>query len=157
MRVTFSAISSREACVMMGTAPDEVKQQFITSDRVVYERVVEFPLWDDYNQYIQSDIADIKNVGGTEAGAITAGKFLEHFTAYDWIRLDIAGSVFVKSADHYRSPNGTGYGVRLLYNFVKSFLSKQFKAYHALWGVRLLLTENQLFVHPKGYAIICSI
>jgi len=157
MRVTFSAISGREACVMMGTAPDEVKQQLITSGRVVYERVVEFPLWDDYNQYIQSDIADIKNVGGTEAGAITAGKFLEHFTAYDWIRLDIAGPVFVKSADHYRSPNGTGYGVRLLYNFVKSFLSKQFKAYHALWGVRLLLTENQLFVHPKGYAIICSI
>jgi leucyl aminopeptidase len=113
----------REACVMMGTAPDEVKQRLITSGKAVYERVVEFPLWDDYDQYIQSDIADIKNVGIPEAGSITAGKFLEHFTAYDWIHLDIAGTAFIKSADHYRGPNGTGYGARLLYDFVKGFFA----------------------------------
>ncbi|WP_448519870.1 leucyl aminopeptidase family protein [Rhodoflexus sp.] len=109
----------REACVMMGTAPDPVKQQLIASGNAVYERVVEFPLWDDYDQYIKSDVADIKNIGIPDAGAITAGKFLQHFTAYDWIHLDIAGPVFIKSADHYRGPNATGYGVRLLYEFVK--------------------------------------
>ncbi|WP_250632564.1 leucyl aminopeptidase family protein [Rhodoflexus caldus] len=113
----------REACVMMGTAPDEVKQRLIASGRAVYERIVEFPLWDDYDQYIKSEIADIKNTGIPEAGAITAGKFLEHFTAYDWIHLDIAGPTFIKSADHYRGPNGTGYGARLLYDFVKGFFA----------------------------------
>ena len=44
----------------------------------VYERIGELPFWDEYGELIKSDIADIKNVGGREAGAITAGKFLEN-------------------------------------------------------------------------------
>ncbi|MCS7018641.1 MAG: leucyl aminopeptidase [Cytophagales bacterium] len=110
-----------EACVMMGTAPDEIKRCLTAAAQQTYERIVELPLWDDYDELIQSEIADIKNVGPAEAGAITAGKFLQHFVAYDWIHLDIAGTAFLKSARHYRGPQGTGYGVRLLYHFVKAF------------------------------------
>ncbi len=81
---------------------------------VVGERVVVQPFWDDYGQELESDVADIKNLGGPEAGHITAGKFLEHFVDYPWIHLDIAGSAFLKQDYLYHKKGGTGIGVRLL-------------------------------------------
>lgn len=83
----------------------------------VFERIVEFPMWDEYKEMIKSDIADLKNVGGPDAGAITAAKFLEHFTDYPYIHLDIAGPAFLSKRDNYRTIGGTGVGVRLLYEF----------------------------------------
>ena len=80
----------------------------------VNERIVELPLWDDYDEMIKSNIADMKNIGGGEAGAIAAGKFLQRFTAYPWIHLDIAGPAFLHTAFHYRTVGGTATGVRLL-------------------------------------------
>jgi leucyl aminopeptidase len=105
----------------MGTAAEKTKQKLKDSGNAVYERLVEFPMWDEYAAHIKSDIADIKNVGGPYAGAITAGKFLECFTKYDWIHLDIAGPSYIKADDHYRSKNGTGVGVRLLYHFLANY------------------------------------
>ena len=81
---------------------------------IVGERVVVQPFWDDYKQELESEVADIKNLGGTEAGHITAGKFLEYFVDYPWIHLDIAGSVFLKQDYLYHKKGGTGIGVRLL-------------------------------------------
>ncbi len=89
------------------------------SGNLVFERIVEFPFWDDYDELIKSDIADIKNVGGNVAGAITAGKFLAHFTKYPFIHLDIAGPAFNDKKDSYRSAGGSGVGVRLLYDFIE--------------------------------------
>lgn len=86
----------------------------------VHERIVEFPMWDEYKEMIKSDIADLKNIGGADAGAITAGKFLQHFTDYPYIHLDIAGPAFISKRDKYRTTGGTGVGVRLLYDFIKS-------------------------------------
>lgn len=86
----------------------------------VHERLVEFPLWDEYKKMIKSEIADIKNIGGAEAGAITAGKFLEHFTDYPYVHLDIAGPAFLSKKDSYKPFGGTGIGVRLLYDFIKA-------------------------------------
>ena len=60
-------------------------------------------------------------MGPAEAGLITAGKFLEHFTDFPWIHLDIAGPAFLSSDDHYRLKGGTGSGVRLLFDY---FLKK---------------------------------
>jgi leucyl aminopeptidase len=110
----------KEGIVMMGTAPEETMRQLLRSGEEVHERLVEFPLWEEYGKLIESDIADIKNIGGPEAGAITAGKFLEHFTTYPWIHLDIAGGAFLSGVDSYRGKNATGLGVRLLYHFLKS-------------------------------------
>lgn len=110
----------KEGIVYMGTASDEIKKAFEASGNEVYERLVEFPLWDEYGSQIESSIADIKNLGGPDAGAITAGKFLEHFISYPWLHLDIAGGAFLTSPDSYRGKNGTGLGVRLLYHFLKS-------------------------------------
>ncbi len=85
----------------------------------VSERIAEFPFWDDYEDLLKSEIADMKNIGGRFAGAITAGKFLQHFTDYPYIHLDIAGPAFLEKRDSYRTSGGTGVGVRLLFDFVK--------------------------------------
>ena len=85
----------------------------------VCERIVEFPLWEDYKELIKSEVADIKNIGGSYAGAISAGKFLECFTDYPWIHLDIAGPAFMDSRDSYRGQGGTGWGIRILFDFIK--------------------------------------
>ena len=85
----------------------------------VHERIAEFPFWDEYAEDMKSNIADLKNLGGAEAGAITAGKFLEHFTDYPYTHLDIAGPAFMLTPFNYRGKGGTGVGVRLLFNFLK--------------------------------------
>jgi leucyl aminopeptidase len=104
----------------MGTAKAEVFQQLQKAGREVYERVVEFPFWEEYGELLKSDIADMKNLGPREAGMITAGKFLENFVDYPWIHLDIAGAAFLMQPDSYRGKGATGTGVRLLYRFLKS-------------------------------------
>ena len=105
--------------VAMGTAEAEF-DRLKTSGDAVHERLVEFPLWDDYADMLKSDIADIKNIGGVIGGANTAGKFLERFTSYPWVHLDIAGPAFVESPDSYRGKGGTGSGVRLLFNYLNN-------------------------------------
>ncbi len=108
--------------VVMGNEKSEKQMlQLKNSGNNVYERVVEFPFWEEYGELVKSDIADLKNLGGREGGAITAGKFLEHFTNYPWIHIDIAGPAFVTAADNYRGKGGTGVGVRLLFDFIKNY------------------------------------
>ena len=85
-----------------------------------HERLAEMPFWEDYDDLIKSDVADIKNLGGPHAGAITAGKFLAHFTDYPWIHLDIAGASYSQVKYGYRGKGATGMGVRLLYEFIKA-------------------------------------
>jgi len=95
--------------------------QLVKSGFIVSERIAEFPFWDDYEELLKSEIADLKNIGGRLGGAITAGKFLQHFTDYPWIHLDIAGPAFIDKRDSYRTVGGTGVGVRLLFDFVREF------------------------------------
>jgi len=108
--------------VAMGNAEEAVFTALKQSGQKVYERMVEFPLWEEYGESIKSDIADLKNIGAREAGAITAGKFLENFTDYPWIHLDVAGPAFLHKADHYRTRGGTASGVRLLIDFLNQLI-----------------------------------
>jgi leucyl aminopeptidase len=89
----------------------------------VYERIAELPFWDEYGELLKSDIADLKNIGGREAGAIIAGKFLEHFTEFPLIHMDIAGTEMLKKDDFYRLKNGPGSGLRLLSTFLRRIAS----------------------------------
>lgn len=107
--------------VCMGTADDNTKQAFRESGQRQYERLVEYPLWDEYGDMIKSDIADLKNIGGPSGGAITAGKFLEHFTDYPWMHFDIAGVSFATGKKSYMTPGGTGYGMRMLLDFLMHY------------------------------------
>ncbi len=111
----------KEAIAAMRTCSDKIFNQLKDSGFSTYERLVEFPLWEEYGELIKSDIADMKNLGGADAGAITAGKFLEHFTNYPWVHLDIAGTAHVPAPDSYRGKNGTGSGVRLLVDFLSKY------------------------------------
>lgn len=106
--------------VAMGTAEEGVFDQLRSAGDAAYERIAQFPFWEEYDELLKSTIADQKNIGGREAGAITAGKFLQKFTDYPWVHLDIAGPAFLNAAHHYRSTGGTGVGVRLMYHFLKS-------------------------------------
>lgn len=110
----------KEACVVMGTAEKSIKKKIKRAANATGERIVEFPLWDEYAEYMKSDIADMKNLGPIDAGAITAGKFLEHFTDYPWMHFDIAGPAYVGSPYNYRGKWATAYGVRLLFKFVQN-------------------------------------
>ena len=106
--------------VAMGTASEKQKNKLKKSGEMVYERIAELPFWEEYGDLVKSNIADIKNIGGPKAGAITAGKFLEHFTDYPWIHLDIAGPSYLLSPMTYHPVGGSGIGVRLLFNFFKN-------------------------------------
>jgi len=115
------AIGPQAMVGMKAKAEDQFTQLCRVGD-MSHERIVEFPFWDEYAEQLKSDIADLKNIGGQEAGAITAGKFLEHFTDYPYIHLDIAAPSFLDKKDSYRPKGGTGVGVRLFFEFIKSKL-----------------------------------
>lgn len=108
---------SSHGIAAMGTASADLFGMLKDASARVHERIVELPLWEEYDEMLKSTIADMKNIGGGEAGAITAGKFLQRFTDYPWIHLDIAGPAFLHAADHYRVAGGTAVGVRLLTSF----------------------------------------
>ncbi|MCL4154872.1 UNVERIFIED_CONTAM: hypothetical protein GTU68_031438 [Idotea baltica] len=107
------AIGSYASCIM-GTADETEFEALDKSGFQTYERVARMPFWKEYGEEMKSDIADLKNIGGSAAGQISAGKFLEHFTDYPWIHIDIAGPAYNTAPDSYRGKYGTGYGVRLL-------------------------------------------
>ncbi|MEM8487557.1 MAG: leucyl aminopeptidase [Bacteroidota bacterium] len=85
------------------------------------------PMFAAYGDQLKSNVADIKNVGGREASSITAGKFLEHFVDYPWIHVDIAGPAFLHEPKPYRPYGGTGFGVRLLVEFLRNYASPRKK------------------------------
>jgi leucyl aminopeptidase len=116
-----SAAVGEHGIVCMGTAGEEIRRAFRESGFRQYERLVEYPLWDEYGEQIKSEIADIKNVGGATGGAITAGKFLEHFTDYPWMHFDIAGVSFALSKKGYIPFGGTAYGMRMLLDFLINY------------------------------------
>ena len=119
--LTGSAASTfgNQAMAMMTNADRDYIDLLIDCGNQVYERVAELPFFDEYNEAIKSSVADIRSVGGREAGAITAGKFLERFAEYPIIHLDIAGTGLLRKDDHYRLKDGPGSGVRLLSTFLK--------------------------------------
>jgi leucyl aminopeptidase len=112
-----------QAIALMSNADRKYISLLEESGNEVYERIAELPFWDEYGELIKSDIADLKNVGGREAGAITAGKFLEKFSKFPFIHLDIAGTGMLKKDDFYRLKEGPGSGVRLLSTFLKKLVA----------------------------------
>ena len=87
----------------------------------MHERVVRFPFWEEYKNDMKSKIADLKNVGGPNGGMISAGKFLETFVKAPYIHMDVAGPTWLDVKENYKGISATGYGVRLLYAFLKNY------------------------------------
>jgi leucyl aminopeptidase len=86
------------------------------------EYVCELPLYEEYEELIKSDYADIKNSGGRAAGTITAALFLKHFIGdWPWVHLDIAGTAIAPKESDYMPKGGTGVGVRLLTDLLRNW------------------------------------
>ena len=84
------------------------------------EPLWQMPLVDDYRSLISSEVADVKNISGTRyGGAIVAALFLKDFVGdVRWAHLDIAGPAWVEKAEHYLSAGASGYGTRLLLDWI---------------------------------------
>jgi leucyl aminopeptidase len=108
-----------EAIVMMGN--DRVLIQKIKkSADITYERVWEMPLFEEYKEYLKSDIADIKNYGGKNGSLVTSAYFLHEFAErVPWVHLDIAGVAWIEKGRPYMPKGASGIGVRLVVNLIK--------------------------------------
>lgn len=114
-KITFG----NEAVAMMGNSP-ELMERLRKASGETYERVWEMPLYEEYKDYIKSDIAHIKNSGGRDGSLLTAGYFLKEFAGNTpWVHLDIAGTAWNDKDKPYLSKGATGIGVRLILNFLK--------------------------------------
>ncbi|MFQ6031397.1 MAG: leucyl aminopeptidase [Candidatus Zixiibacteriota bacterium] len=101
---------------------EKLKNQMIQAGQKTGERVWELPLWDDYQELLKSDLADIKNVGGKPAGAIIAARFLQNFIGdYPWVHVDIAGVDFSEKEKPYIPKGATGFGARLMLEFLRNW------------------------------------
>ena len=96
--------------------------RILAAGRATDERAWQLPLERAYRSQLDSDVADISNLGGPNAGAITAGLFLEEFVAgLPWAHVDIAGTAQADPPGSWRPKGCTGFGVRLLAQFLMEF------------------------------------
>jgi leucyl aminopeptidase len=121
--LTGSAVGTfGNECAALFTNDQTLSQKLQHSGDEIGERLWPLPLWDAYKSDIESDIADVKNYSGKPvAGAISAAKFLEHFTEghTSWAHLDIAGVAFGED-EFAKSKHATAYGVHLLTHFIEN-------------------------------------
>ena len=97
------------------SADDELADELLAAGRHSGDRAWRLPLWDDYQKQLDSNFADMANIGGRFAGAITAACFLARYTKkYRWAHLDIAGSASLTGEEK----GATGRPVPLLTQFL---------------------------------------
>jgi leucyl aminopeptidase len=107
---------------LMGTDDDWNEQVTAAANRVG-ERTWPLPLPDDYRKLLDSEVADLRNIGtGGGGGTITAGLFLREFVSgAPWVHLDVAGTARANADDGYIARGGTGYGVRTFIELASTF------------------------------------
>jgi leucyl aminopeptidase len=94
---------------------DELAEELLACGRDAWDRAWQLPLWDDYQEQLKSNFADMANIGGRPAGSVTAACFLARFTGkYDWAHLDIAGTAWLSG----KAKGATGRPVPLLASFL---------------------------------------
>ena len=101
---------------------DALADELAAASAASGERVWRMPLFDEYRDTIDAKVvADLKNSGGAQGGIGTAAVFLQAFTSYPWAHVDMAGMALVDrpAKKAYLTQGATGYGVRLLVEFVR--------------------------------------
>jgi leucyl aminopeptidase len=94
---------------------DPLARELLQAGESAWDRAWHMPLWDDYQEALKSNFADIPNIGSRAGGSVTAACFLSRFTkAYPWAHLDIAGTAWKSGADK----GATGRPVALLSHFL---------------------------------------
>ena len=118
-QVIIDAATLTGACVValgkhatgLMSKDDALAEELLAAGNATLDRAWRLPLWDDYHAQLESGFADVANIGGKNAGAITAGCFLSRFTeGQRWAHLDIAGTAW----DEGRKGLATGRPVPLL-------------------------------------------
>ena len=102
---------------------DKLVEMLCDAGEHTFEKVWRLPLCEDYKSLLKSDIADIKNSSGvSSAASVAAGLFLEYFVDDNikWAHIDIAGTAFGNKEKRYIPKSGTGWGVRLLVEFLEN-------------------------------------
>jgi leucyl aminopeptidase len=97
---------------LMGSS-DALTAQLLAAAGRADEGMWPLPLPAEYRKLLDSEVADLKNIGGPYAGAITAGLFLKEFTgSVPWAHIDMAGPMRSEADEEWRTKGGTGFGVR---------------------------------------------
>jgi leucyl aminopeptidase len=103
------------------TPDDTLAQQLEAAAESTGEKIWRMPMEEKYFEGLKSNIADMKNTGPRAAGSITAALFLKQFVKdTPWAHLDIAGPVWTEKENGYNGSGATGFGVRLLVNWILS-------------------------------------
>jgi len=98
---------------------DAIAQQLTQASERTGEKLWRMPIEEKYFEGLKSGIADMKNTGPRPGGAITAALFLKQFVkTTPWAHIDVAGPVWADKENGYNGAGATGYGVRLLVNWV---------------------------------------
>ena len=101
---------------------DDLSAQLLRSGEAVGELLCRFPLWEGFDDSMKGKISDLRNISGNRyAGSITAAVFLRHFVGEEipWAHLDVAAVSLVKSEKHLTSFGATGFGVRLILDYLE--------------------------------------
>jgi leucyl aminopeptidase len=104
---------------------DDLAKELLDAGQAACDRAWQLPLWDDYQEQLKSNFADMANIGGRAAGSITAACFLARFTKkYHWAHLDIAGTAWRSG----KEKGSTGRPVPLLTHFLIGRANRMSKA-----------------------------
>jgi len=108
-----------EVAAMMGN-DRKLLDELRKAGEDTYERVWELPLFDEYKEYLKSDIADIRNIGNRTGSLMASAYFLYEFAGQSpWVHIDIAGTAWVEKERPYVPKGASGIGVRLLLNLIE--------------------------------------
>jgi leucyl aminopeptidase len=108
-----------QASGLMGSHEGMIDRLKAAGDHTL-DRVWQLPMYEEYQEQIKSEIADIKNIGGREAGTITAACFLSRFVDdLPWAHLDIAGTAWNMKGTDISAKGATGAGVRLIVDYLQ--------------------------------------
>jgi leucyl aminopeptidase len=107
------------------TNNQELQDKVIAAGTEAGDKIWPFPMFEEYKELNKSDVADLKNTGGSKGGAITAALFLEEFAEKTpWVHLDIAGTALLNSPKGYYIKGATGVPTRSLIKLVLSLAKK---------------------------------
>ncbi len=107
-----------EAIAIMGNNKPLMEKMKKASEETA-ERVWQMPLFEEYKDYVKSDIADLKNTSGKSGALVSSAYFLKEFAGdMPWLHLDIAGTAWIDKDRPYTPKGATGIGVRLLLSFL---------------------------------------
>lgn len=109
-----------EACGLFSN-DDKLSASLQHAGTETFERSWRFPLFEEYREYLKSEVADLKSTGGRSAGSITAATFLKEFAKdTPWAHFDIASTAFFAEGKRYYPKLGAGTGIRTMIEFLEN-------------------------------------